>query len=109
MPPQIPLDIRILVQIHEQAACVQDFVRLQLGGVHPHSCDLEISLLGRLLDRGRVVADPRGAEVEDAAFGREHGGVVVPQRNDCCVVDVGYEARGAVEGWVWVGVLAGEV
>lgn len=55
------------------------------------------------------MADPRGAEVEDAAFGREHGGVVVPQRSDCCVVDVGYEARGAVEGWVWVGVLAGEV
>ena len=55
------------------------------------------------------MAYPGGAEVEDAAFGREDGAVVGSEGGDRWVVDVRYEARGGVEGGVGGGVLSGEV
>jgi len=58
---------------------------------------------------GREVADPRAAEVEDAAGLGEGLGVVGLQQADGVVVDVRDVARGGVEGGVGGGVGAGEV
>ena len=58
--------------------------------------------------RGEV-GGPAGAEVEDAAGAGEGLRVVGAQEGDGVVVDVGYEARGGVEGGVGGFVFAGEV
>lgn len=104
------------VEIDEEAAVVEEAVGVELGFVHAHAGDSEgggrilvLVSCGGALDGGRVVADPGRAEVEDAAFGWEGGGVVGSERSDCRVVDVGYEARRAVEVGVGGGVLSGEV
>jgi len=55
------------------------------------------------------VRHPAAAEIEDPSLSGENGVVVGAESGYGRVVDVGYEARGAVERGVWGWVLAGEV
>ncbi|KAK8110247.1 uncharacterized protein PG998_006704 [Apiospora kogelbergensis] len=103
-----------LKDFHHNPPVIEDRIRRQLCPIHPqarHPNAVFSARLrgGRFLDIGRVVADPRAAQIQNAAAAGQHGVVVRAQRRDGGVVDVGHESRRVVERRVRPGVLSREV